>query len=139
MSKKLTKNEKTLIMNRLLGWSKPKITWEELCEECATFLSNRPSRQTLSYHNEIKEAFKSKKNGIKDNHNNFKKPSSLSIASQRIFHLESRLQLLEVENRNLKQQFVLWQYNAFKHNITKHILDEPLPLIDRRRTDRKLT
>lgn len=139
MSKKLNKGEKNLIIKTITGWSEPNITWEDLCGECATFLSNRPSRQTLSYHKEIKEAFKSKKNGIKDNQNNFKKPSSLSIASQRIFHLESRLRFLEVENRNLKEQFILWQYNAFKHNITKHILDEPLPLIDRRRTDRKLT
>ncbi|EKN3891602.1 TPA: hypothetical protein ACPZTG_003163 [Yersinia enterocolitica] len=138
MSKKLTKNERTLILNTILGWSEPNITWEDLCEECATFLNSRPSRQTLSYHNEIKEAFKSKKIGIKNNQNFFKKPSCLSIASQRIFNLESKIQLLEEENRNLKEQFVVWQYNAFRHNITKQFLEEPLPPIDRGRSDRKL-
>ncbi len=90
------------------------------------------------YHKDIKEAFKSKKSGIQNNQNNFKKPSSLAIASQRIFNLESKNRLLEEENRNLKQQFVLWQYNAYKHNINKNILDEPLPPIDRGRSDRKL-
>ncbi len=138
MSKKLTKKEKMLIVNTIIGWSEPGITWEDVCNECTCFLKSKPSRQALSYHKEINEAFKSKKNGIKCNQNNFKKPSSLAIASQRIFHLESKNRVLEEENRNLKQQFVIWQYNAYKHNINKNILDEPLPPIDRGRSDRKL-
>ena len=138
MSKKLTKKEKVLIIHTILGWSEPNITWEDVCNECTGFLNSKPSRQVLSYHKDINEAFKSKKNGIKNNQNNFKKPSSLAIASQRIFHMESKIRMLEEENRNLKQQFVIWQYNAFKHNISKHILDEPLPPIDRFRTDGKL-
>lgn len=138
MTKKLTNKEKTLIINTIIGWSEPGITWKELCDECSTFLEHKPSRQTLSYHKDINEAFRSKKKGIKNNQNNFKKPSSLAIASQRIFNLESKNRLLEEENRNLKQQFVIWQYNAYKHNINKSILDEPLPPIDRGRSDRKL-
>ena len=138
MSKKLTNKEKKLIINTIIGWSEPGITWKELCDECSTFLGHMPSRQTLSYHKDINEAFRSKKNGIKCNQNNFRKSSSLAIASQRIFSLESKNRLLEEENRNLKQQFVVWQYNAYKHNINKNILDEPLPPIDRGRSDRKL-
>lgn len=138
MSKKLTNKEKILIINTIIGWSEPRITWKELCDECSTFLEHKPSRQTLSYHKDINEAFRNKKNGIKCNQNNFRKPSSLAIASQRIFNLESKNRLLEEENRNLKQQFVVWQYNAYKHNINKNILDEPLPPIDRGRSDRKL-
>ncbi|EDJ1207454.1 hypothetical protein VRL91_000860 [Salmonella enterica] len=138
MSKKLTKKEKTLIINTILGWSEQTITWEDVCNECTCFLNCKPSRQVLSYHKDINEAFKSKKNGIKNNQNQFKKPSSLTLASQRIFHLESKIKLLEMENQNLKQQFITWQYNASKHNITKNILDEPLPQIDRFRTDGKL-
>ncbi len=138
MSKKLTKKDKVLIINTIIGWSEPGITWEELCKECSTFLDHKPSRQSLSYHKDVNEAFRSKKDGIKNNQNNFKKPSSLAIASQRIFNLESKNRLLEEENRNLKQQFVLWQYNAYKHNINKNILDEPLPPVDRGRSDRKL-
>ncbi|WP_323636979.1 hypothetical protein [Pectobacterium polaris] len=138
MSKKLTEREKTLIINTILGWSGPGITWEELCEECATFLNSKPSRQTLSYHKDINEAFKSKKHGIKNNKNNFKKPSSLSVASQLILNFESEIQLLKEENRKLKQQFVTWQLNAHKHNINEKTLNEPLPAIDRGRADNKL-
>ncbi|ECH0581396.1 hypothetical protein FPC59_24115, partial [Salmonella enterica] len=101
MSKKLTNKEKKLIINTIIGWSEPGITWKELCYECSTFLGHMPSRQTLSYHKDINEAFRSKKNGIKCNQNNFRKPSSLAIASQRIFHLESKNRVLEEENRNL--------------------------------------
>ncbi|MBA5603098.1 hypothetical protein H1224_18780 [Pectobacterium aroidearum] len=135
MSKKITKREKTLIINTILGWSETGITWEGLCEECATFLKSKPSRQALSYHKDINEAFKSKKHGIKNNKNNFKKPSSASIASQLILNFESEIRLLKEENRKLKQQFVTWQFNAFKHNINEMLLNEPLPKIDRGRTE----
>lgn len=138
MAKKITKKEKQIIINTINGWADNSITWQDVCEECKSFLKNKPSRQALSYHKEIYEAFKSKKNDIKNNKNNFKQPSSITIAVQRIFNLEAHLKLLEDENTALKKQFVYWQYNASKHGITKQQLNEPLPPIDRERTDRKL-
>ncbi|HCS7112572.1 TPA: hypothetical protein OR344_004694, partial [Escherichia coli] len=104
MSKKLTKSEKNMILDTIWGWSDSSITWEQLCEECSVFLKSRPSRQTLSYHKDIANAYLSKKKGIVDNANKFKKPSSLINASKIIFNLESRIKHLEEENRNLKEQ-----------------------------------
>jgi len=34
----------------------------------------------------------------------------------------------------LLEQFVVWQYNAYKHGIKEHQLNAPLPRIDRERT-----
>lgn len=138
MAKKITKREKQIIIDTIIGWSDSSITWEEVCDECQTILNHRPSRQTLSYHKEIIEAFKSKKNGIKNGKNMLKKPSSLSIAADTIFRLESDCYRLEQENKALKQQFVFWQFNAYKYGITEQQLNEPLPPVDRGRTDRKL-
>lgn len=138
MAKKITKKEKQIIINTINGWANNSITWQDVCDECKSFLRNKPSRQSLSYHKEIYKAFKSKKDGIKNGKNNFKQPSSITIAVQRIFNLEAHLKQLEDENSALKKQFVYWQYNASKHGITKQQLNEPLPPVDRERTDRKL-
>lgn len=137
MSKKLTKKEKTMILDTIWGWDDLSITWEHLCDECSTFLKSRPSRQTLSYHKDISDAFKSKKKGIASDMNRFKKPSSLGNASKIIFNLESRIKSLEEENNNLKQKFILWQFNAYRYDIKEHQLEEPFPKIDRGRHDRQ--
>lgn len=137
MPKKLTKSEKNMILNTIWGWSDSSITWEQLCEECSSFLKSRPSRQTLSYHKDIANAYLSKKKGIVDNANKFKKPSSLTNASKIIFNLESRIKHLEDENRKLKEKFVLWQFNAYIYDIKEHQLEEPLPKIDRGRDDKQ--
>ncbi|WP_134742816.1 hypothetical protein [Escherichia coli] len=137
MSKKLTKSEKNMILDTIWGWSDSSITWEQLCEECSVFLKSRPSRQTLSYHKDIANAYLSKKKGIVDNANKFKKTSSLINASKIIFNLESRIKHLEEENRNLKEQFIKWQFNAYKYDIKEHQLEEELPKIDRRNDDKK--
>ena len=34
-----------------------------------------------------------------------------------------------------KQQFVIWQYNAYKHGMKEHQLNAPLTKIDRERSD----
>ena len=39
------------------------------------------------------------------------------------------------ENRRYKQQFVIWQYNAYKHGMTEHQLNAQLTKIDRERSD----
>jgi hypothetical protein len=55
----------------------------------------------------------------------------LNIAEQRIGRLESENERLKVENSNLLERFVRWQYNAYKHGVTKDKLDADLPKIDR--------
>ncbi len=56
------------------------------------------------------------------------------MAVERIKNLESKVQRLEEQNRALMEQFVVWQYNAYKHGIKEHQLNEALPRIDRDRT-----
>jgi len=50
-------------------------------------------------------------------------------------HLESEIEELKEENRRYKQQFVIWQYNAYKHGMKEHQLNAPLTTIDRERSD----
>jgi hypothetical protein len=43
--------------------------------------------------------------------------------------------MLKKKNAALLEQFVKWQYNAYKHGMTEAKLNEPMPMIDRERTD----
>ena len=62
-------------------------------------------------------------------------PSSLAVAAQRIARLRTENDELRAKNDALLEQFVKWQYNAYKHGLKEHLLNEDLPRIDRERTE----
>lgn len=62
-------------------------------------------------------------------------PSSLSVAAQRIARLQTEIYELKMQNDALLEQFVKWQYNAYKHGLKEHQLNADLPRIDRERTE----
>lgn len=71
------------------------------------------------------------KNDVKD----LKIPATLSVAAQRIARLTREVERLERENAALLEQFVVWQYNAYKHGISREKLNKGLLQIDRGQTD----
>ena len=62
-------------------------------------------------------------------------PSNLKAAADRIAKLQSEADLLKKKNSALLERFVVWQYNAYKYGMKEHQLNEPLPRIDRERTE----
>jgi hypothetical protein len=56
------------------------------------------------------------------------------MAGDRIAGLQSEIESLKRKNSGLLEQFVIWQYNAYKYGMKEHQLNEPLPRIDRERT-----
>ncbi|MFJ5459242.1 MULTISPECIES: hypothetical protein [Pectobacterium] len=126
MAKHLTASDITIIKNTLHLW-KGKLTWEALCIEVASFIGKKPSRQSLNMYEDIVAAYLMKKKMIQENHVAPKKPASLKIAAQRIRHLEKNMEILEQQNNRYKEQFTLWQYNAYKCGMKLHQLNAPLP------------
>lgn len=94
-----------------------------------------PSRQSLNAHGAIVTAYQTKKEALKGRGPKNPRPASLNIAAARIVNLESEIEELKEENRRYKQQFVIWQYNAYKHGMTGHQLNAQLTKIDRERSD----
>lgn len=80
-------------------------------------------------------AYQTKKEALKGRDPKNPRPASLNIAAARIVNLESEIEELKEQNRRYKQQFVIWQYNAYKYGIKEHQLNAPLPKIDRERSD----
>ncbi|WP_211287895.1 hypothetical protein [Xenorhabdus hominickii] len=98
-------------------------------------IGNRPTRQSLNANKQIKQAFLDKKARLKGDFLETKTPPSLTIAGQRIKRLEEVNARLKAENARLLEQYVVWQYNAYRHGLSEEKLNAPLPVIDRERSN----
>ncbi|MGP4906782.1 hypothetical protein ACTXGW_12075 [Psychrobacter faecalis] len=135
MAKNLNRQEIQAIVNLIRGWDEPKITWAAICEDVEPLVGKKPTRQSLSAHEAITAAYQAKKDKLKGKMLAKPRPASLNAAASRIANLEAELVELKEQNRQYKQMFVLWQYNAYKHGMTESKLNASMPKIDRERSD----
>jgi len=132
----LTDHDIQVLLDLIDGWE-GRFTWDGLCDRAGEVFGFRPTRQTLNAHRTVKSAFDAKKNYIKIGAKPSRRPSSLSYAEQKIRKLESEVERHKYENERLIEQFIRWQYNAQKRGVTKAMLDEFLPVIDRDSSEKK--
>lgn len=135
MAKHLTKRDVKAILNIIHAHNGDKLVWEDICEAAEPVVGKRPTRQSLSANVDIKDAYKTKKASLKLRAPSAPKPSSLTAAADRIARLQSENEMLRRKNDALLEQFVVWQYNSYKHGVKEHQLNAPLPRIDRERTE----
>jgi len=136
LAKHLTAKDITAIVNLIQNHSGGKISWDQICDASELIVGKRPTRQSLSNHSGIKQAYDAKKLFLKNmNSQNLPKPSSLNSASETIAKLKAENELLKRKNSSLLEKFVVWQYNAYKYGMKEHQLNESLPRIDRERSD----
>lgn len=57
------------------------------------------------------------------------------MAALRIARLQTENDALRSKNDALLEQFVKWQYNAYKHGVKERQMNADLPRIDRERTE----
>lgn len=134
MAKHLKQDDIDTIIDVIRRWPNDKLTWECICDSAAVVIRHRPTRQTLNAHKPIKEAYDAKKSGLQVHGPRTALPSSLAVAAQRIALKQSVIDELEARITAQQEQFVKWQYNAYKYGVLEHQLNEPLPRIDRERT-----
>lgn len=132
----LTDHDIQVLVDLIDAWE-GRLTWDGLCDRAGEVFGFRPTRQTLNAHLAVKSAFDAKKNYVKVGPTPSRRPSSLSYAEQKIRKLESEVERHKYENERLIEQFIRWQYNAQKRGITKAMLDEHLPVIDRDSSEKK--
>lgn len=131
MAKHLTDLEIDKIVRLLMGWEGA-LSWTALANACEREIGRSPSRQTLAGATRIALAFKTTKNRLKEEKagGGATMPDSMSIALQRISRLEAENAQIKAENRALLEQFVTWQYNAYKAGLSIDRLNQGLPEID---------
>ncbi|GAA3972282.1 hypothetical protein [Allohahella marinimesophila] len=135
MAKHLSRSDIKKIVSLIRGWDQQKITWPAICEVVEPHIGKHPTRQTLNAHQAIVEAYQARKAALKNEGVAKRRPASLSIAASRIANLEAEVRELKEQNRLYKQMFTVWQYNAYKRGLSESQLNEPLPRVDRERTD----
>lgn len=135
MAKHLSDRDIQAIVNLIRGWPDGKLTWPAICEAAAPLIGKLPTRQSLNAHEAIKIAYETKKNMLKGIGPKKSRPVSLEVTAARLAKLEGEMEELKEMNRRYKEQFAVWQYNAYKHGMKEHQLNAPLPKIDRERTD----
>ena len=124
MAKHLNRSEIKAITHMILTWD-GKITWSDLCESVYKNLNRTITRQSLSTHDEVVKAYRTKKNLSNLKKLGLKKPANLTIAAQQILNLKAENEMLKKQNNRYKEQFSYWQYNAYGHGLTMEQLNRP--------------
>jgi len=135
LAKHLSKRDIEAIVNIIRGWQEQKLTWPAICDRSEALIGKKPTRQSLNAHEPIVAAYKAKKKSLLEGVPVRPRPASLQAAAARIANLEAQLEEMREVNRRYKEQFTIWQYNAYKHGMKEHQLNQPLPKIDRERSD----
>jgi len=135
LAKHLTQTDVEAIISIIYAWKDEKLTWEGICEASEPIIGKNPTRQSLNANKLIKEAYSSRKTTLKVQGVVTPKPGSLTMAGDRIARQQSEIESLKQKNSALLEQFVIWQYNTYKYGMKENQLNEPLPRIDRERTE----
>lgn len=133
MGKHLTDKDISNVVELLDDWPvDSKLTWELLVEAFRQDYGVITTRQTLEKQTRVKSAFAEVKALISGGTIKVKTklPPSLKIASERLEKQQRKIDRLESENQQLLEQFQVWLYNAYRHNITIEQLSTPLPQKD---------
>lgn len=138
--KNLSDDDILWIVRMLDGWSE-KLTWSELVDAVEKRTKIHYCRQALSRHARIQSAFEVRKKALKNERpkHTSKLPeelTSLEVAKlvERLARASAENDRLRFENDQLLEQFVVWAYNAHTKNLSKELLNRPLPRIDREAT-----
>jgi hypothetical protein len=122
------------VVGILDGWT-GKIGWDSFIDEIEFRIKNRYTRQALSKHKRIKDAFDlTKKRGYGKEYENEPASVEVSLLIQKLKRAEAENERLHMENEELLTQFARWAYNAYSKGVTKETLDKPLSVVDRGKT-----
>lgn len=135
MAKHLSALNIKAIVSCINGMDRAHITWESICDTVAPMVGKRPTRQSLCKHLAIRSAYQACKAKVRLAETPFPKPASLIIAAQRIRRLEDELIEIKARNSLLYERYITIQYNAYRHGLKESQVLEPLPPINRERTD----
>jgi hypothetical protein len=137
---KLSPDDIDHIVSLLTSWH-GKVTWELLVDKVAAVLGRSYTRQALNAHEGIKRAFDLAKNrarrGKRVNPVSPNVSPELATALDRVENLRAEVALLKQERNGFLETFAIWLYNARNRGLSERDLNQPLPTVERHRSDRK--
>lgn len=133
----ITQKTLKVALHELDNWSS-KLTWDRYAKQLAKVLGEDTiSRHTLMSYKVLVEAFRERKESLKEAKNSDVPDITLDFAKKQIAMLEAKVTRLESQNEKLLEQFVRWQHNAYMMpkvdmKLLNQQLDKPLPQVNRR-------
>ncbi|MGP5179056.1 hypothetical protein [Psychrobacter aquimaris] len=133
----ITQKSLQVALHELDSWS-GKLTWDRYAQQLAKVLGEDTiSRHTLMSYKVLVEAFRERKESLKEAKNSDAPDITIEFAKKQIAMLEAKVKRLESQNEKLLEQFVRWQHNAYMMpkvdmNLLNQQLDKPLPQVNRR-------
>ena len=112
-----------------------KLTWDLLCSKVSELLNIKSiERQSLANYPDIQGAFSKQKQKLKEKAKANPEPNvTMDYLQKQVKNLKAQVQRLEEINERYKQQFIVWQYNAYMHGMTQDTLNKPLIAVNRQR------
>lgn len=112
-----------------------KLTWNLLCSKVSELLNIKSiERQSLANYPDIQETFSKQKQKLKEKAKANPEPNvTMDYLQKQVKNLKAQVQRLEEINERYKQQFIVWQYNAYMHGMTQVTLNKPLIAVNRQR------
>ncbi|HFC8830720.1 TPA: hypothetical protein ACFU2R_002038 [Neisseria subflava] len=112
-----------------------KLTWDLLCSKVSELLNIKSiERQSLANYPDIQGAFSKQKQKLKEKAKANPEPNvTMDYLQKQVKNLKAQVQRLEEINERYKQQFIVWQYNAYMHGMTQVTLNKPLIAVNRQR------
>lgn len=124
-----------VILYILEGW-KGKLTWDALIAAIKASISTEYTRQALSGHKQIADAFVLRKSTLaKQAGRPVSSDNRVNALSDAVARLTSENERLKAELNSYRSMFIRWTANAQKKGITSKMLDAPLVKPDRGQTD----
>jgi len=133
----------------ILPWDKPTISWDAILDVVRKkYPKGKLQRQSLAKYEPLQKAFQATKRRLTEAREEAEmaklaklgkgsKPKSGSeeYLDRRNQELQQKVDRLERENAELKQQFARWQLNAFAAGMTMQELDRRRGRVDRGQVD----
>ena len=112
-----------------------KLTWKLLCSKVSELLNIKSiERQSLANYPDIQKAFSQQKQKMKEDAKKEPVPNiTMDYLLKQVNNLKAQVQRLEEINERYRQQFIVWQYNAYMHGMTQDTLNKPLIAVNRQR------
>ena len=106
---------------------------ELLCSKVSELLNIKSiERQSLANYPDIQKAFSQQKQKMKEDAKKEPVPNvTMDYLLKQVNNLKAQVQRLEEINERYKQQFIVWQYNAYMHGMTQDTLNKPLIAVNR--------
>lgn len=133
---KLSPGDIDLIINLLTGWQ-GRLTWEMLVDKIAVVMGRTYTRQALDAHVGVKRAFDLAKTRARGGKRPGAVPLSpeLETALDRVDALKEEIAVLKRERNGFLEMFATWLYNARNRGLSESDLNQPLPAVERHRSD----